>query len=467
MIRRIKIAFFVVAAILVSSLTMGGYEAPKEAKMQSKEDLYSQVELFSDAISVIRSEYVDEVDSKKAIYGALRGMLSSLDDFSQFMDQDEYVELTSEAKGEFGGIGVEISVKDGIITVITPMVGTPAELAGIKPGDKIVRINGKTTKDMRLSEAVKTMRGEPGTEITLTVWREKEEKVFDLSIKRAIIKIDSIKDAYLIEDKIGYIRLVEFQEKCAGELEAALKKLEGEGMDSLILDLRNNPGGLLESAIDISEKFIPKDGVIVSIKSRKSDQDAVYKSKGVLTHPSWPLIVLVNEGSASASEIVAGAVQDNKRGVVLGTKTFGKASVQTVIPLKDNSALRLTTAHYFTPSGKSINNQGIIPDVIIDFKEPEDKKKPLLDVFEKIGDGKEIIGELKIPGMENVAGPIDVSTLQWANDPSSGAAQGRDTKLKDGQSSKIGIGQRRRADRDNQLERAIDLMKAIKVYKKL
>jgi len=398
--KRFKIAFLVLAVMLVASLTMGGYEAPKEAKSQSKEDLYDQVELFSDAISVIRSEYVDEVDSRKVIYGALRGMLSSLDDFSQFLDQDEYRELTSEAKGEFGGIGVEITMKDGIITVITPMAGTPAESAGIKSGDKIVRINGKTTKDMRLSEAVKIMRGEPGTQIALTILREKEEKSFDVSIKRAKIKIDSIKDAYLIEGKIGYIRLVEFQERCARELETALKKLEGEGMESLILDLRNNPGGLLESAIDVSEKFIPKDGIIVSIKSRDSAQNAVYRSRGVLTHPSWPLVVLVNEGSASAAEIVAGAIQDNKRGVIMGAKTFGKASVQTVIPLKDNSALRLTTAHYFTPSGKSISNHGIVPDVAVDLEEPKaPKAKDLLP-------------------------------------------------------------------RDNQLERAIDLMKAIKVYTK-
>jgi len=422
--KRKRIAFFILAVMLITSLTMGRSEAPKDTKLPSKEDLYNQVELFSDAISVIRNEYVDEVDSKKAIYGALRGMLSSLDDFSQFMDQDEYKELTSEAKGEFGGIGVEITLKEGIITVITPMAGTPAELAGIKPGDKIVRINGSTTKDMRLSDAVKIMRGEPGTQITLTVWREKEEKVLDISIKRANIKINSIKDAYLIEGKIGYIRLVEFQEKCARNLEAALKALEGEGMDSLILDLRNNPGGLLESAIDISEKFIPKDEIIVSTKSRLPAQNAVYKSKGVLTHPSYPLIVLVNEGSASAAEIVAGAIQDNKRGLILGAKTFGKGSVQTVIPLKDSSALRLTTAHYFTPSGKSISNHGVIPDVAVDLEESESRKKPSSDIFEKMNDGKDAKGELKVPRPKEVAG------------------------------------------RDNQLQRAIDLMKAIKVYRK-
>jgi carboxyl-terminal processing protease len=420
--KNIKIVFFVLAVMLTASFTMGGYEAAKEVKAQSKEDLYNQVELFSDAVSAIRSEYVDEVDSKKVIYGSLRGMLSSLDDYSQFMDPDEYKELTSEAKGEFGGIGIEITLKDGIITVITPMAGTPAEYAGIKPGDKIVRINGNTTEDMRLSEAVKIMRGEPGTQVTLTIWREKEEKVLDVSIKRASVKVNSIGDAYLVDGKIGYVRVVEFQEKCARELETALKKLEDEGMDSLILDLRNNPGGLLESAIDVSEKFMPKDEVIVSTKSRNPAQNAVYKSGGVLTHPNYPIVVLVNEGSASAAEIVAGAIQDNKRGVILGAKTFGKASVQTVIPLKDNSALRITTARYFTPSGKSISHQGIIPDVSVDPEDLKDKDKASPDIFEKID---------------------------------------KDTKKTPKRSSS-----KKAIEKDAQLQRAIDLMKAIKVYKR-
>ncbi|MDP2929472.1 MAG: S41 family peptidase [Candidatus Omnitrophota bacterium] len=420
--RRLKTAFFVVAVMLTASLTMGGYETSKEAGSQSKEDLYNQIELFSDAISVIRSEYVEEVDSKKMIYGALTGMLSSLDDYSQFMDPDEYKELASEAKGEFGGIGVEITLKDGILTIITPMAGTPAEAAGIKPGDKIVKIDGKTTENMTLNDSVKIMRGEPGSRVTLTVWREKDEKILDVSIKRANIKIDSIKDAYLIDGKIGYIRLVEFQEHCARELEAALKKLENAGMDSLILDLRNNPGGLLESAIDVSEKFIPKDKIIVSTKSRSPSQNAVYRSAGILAHREYPLVVLVNEGSASASEIVAAAIQDNKRGVVLGAKTFGKGFVQTVIPLKDNSALKLTTASYLTPCGTSINKQGIIPDVVVEQEDLEEQKESSSDIFEKLGNNKE-------------------------------------AKKKDALT-----GSKQAGKRDNQLQRAIDLMKAIKVY---
>jgi carboxyl-terminal processing protease len=222
---------------------------------------------------------------------------------------------------------------------------------------------------MTINDAVKLMRGDPGTQIMLTVWREKDEKVLDIPIKRAIINITSVKDAYLIEGKTGYVRLIEFQEKAGRELEEALKRLEAQGMDALVLDLRNNPGGLLDAAIDVSEKFLPKDRVIVSTKGRNQSQDNTYKSSGRYLHPEYPIVVIVNDGSASASEIVAGALRDNKRAMLIGTKTFGKASVQTVMPLRDGSALKLTTALYHTPGGKSIMNQGVAPDVIVEPKE--------------------------------------------------------------------------------------------------
>lgn len=395
----------------MASLAIGGYEQARKDKSKAKEDLYSQVELFADAISVIRTDYVDETDPKKLIYGALKGMLGSLDDFSEFMEPEEYNQIKIEAKGEFGGVGIEISMREGVITIIAPITGTPAEAAGIKPGDKIIRINGKTTKDMTLEEAIKTMRGEPGTPLTLTIWREKDQKVIDVPMKRAMIKIESIKKAHLVEDKIGYIKLVEFQERTPRDLEEALVKLEKEGMDSFILDLRNNPGGLLETAVTVAEKFLPKDSIIVSIKGRVPEQNVVFKSSGKFPHPDYPIVVLVNEGSASASEIVAGAIQDHRRGVILGMKTFGKGSVQTVLPLKDGSALRLTTALYFTPSGRIIRNQGVIPDVVVEREELKAKNKDkaqAAEIFEKTEENPE---------------------------------------------------------RDNQLERAIDLMKALKVYR--
>ncbi len=352
-------------------------------KAKSDKNLYDQVELFADALSMAKSDYVEEVDSKKLIYGAMKGMMSSLDDYSQFMDPDEYKEIQVETKGEFGGVGIEISLREGVLTIITPLAGTPAEEAGLKPNDKIVKIDGKSTRDMTLNDSVKLMRGKPGTMLTLTIWREGAQNIFDVPIKRDIVKVHSIKEAEFISDKTGYIKLIEFQENTTQDLDAALKKLESQGMDSLILDLRNNPGGLLEGAVDVAERFLAKDQTIVSIKARDPAQGAVFKSTGRFVRPGYPLIVMVNDGSASASEIVAAAVKDNRRGITLGTKTFGKASVQTVLPLKDGSALRLTTALYLTPSGKLIKDEGITPDIVVEKVTPGQKKAPE-DIFEKL-----------------------------------------------------------------------------------
>jgi len=381
-IKKIWVIPAVVLAGLLASIAIAAVtDKAAVDKKKTRDDLYNQMELFADAVSIVRSDYVDEIDSKKLIYGAMRGMLESLDDFSQFLDPDEHNEIRLETKGEFGGVGIEIGMRDGILTVIAPISDTPAEAAGIRSGDKIVKINGKITKSFQLNEAVKEMRGVPGTIITLTIWREIEGKIFDVPLKRATITVHSIKNAKIIEDKIGYIKLVEFQENTPIDLDAALKKLEREGMNGLILDLRNNPGGLLDTSIDVSERFLPKDAVIVSIKSRDKSEDVTFKSGGRFAHLGYPMVILVNDGSASGSEIVASAVQDNKRGVVLGTKTFGKAFVQTVIPLKDGSALRLTTAAYLTPHGKLIRGQGIIPDIIV-LKDAGDKKK--VDIFERL-----------------------------------------------------------------------------------
>lgn len=419
-----------VIAILVSvaSIATCGFEktAADKDKTRTKEGLFQQIELFGDAISILRSDYVDEVDAKKLMYGALKGMLASLDDYSQFMEPDEYNEIRIETKGEFGGIGVEISLREGILTVVAPIAGTPAEAAGVRAADKIVKIDGKVTKNLSLNDAVKQMRGKPGTMVTLTVWREGEQNIFDVPIKRDTIKVRSIKKADLIEDKIGYIKLVEFQENTSRDLDEALKKLEAQGMDALILDLRNNPGGLLDGAVDVSERFLIKDRTIVSIKSRNPAESAVFKSSGRFVRPDKPMVVMVNEGSASASEIVAGAIKDNKRGIVLGKKTFGKASVQTVIPMKDGSALRFTTALYLTPSGRLIKNEGIVPDVVVDMESGQAKKGEDIDIFEKLEQDK-----AKKPVKEE------------------GAAKTEPEKPK---------------EKDSQLDAAVNLLKAIKVY---
>jgi carboxyl-terminal processing protease len=282
------------------------------------------------------------------------------------MDPGTYNELKTETEGKFGGLGIEITVKDGLLTVVTPIDDTPAWKVGVKSGDRIVKINDALTRDMTLTDAVKKMRGKVGESVKITVFRESENKILEFKIIRDIINIKGVREALILEKGIGYIRLSEFRENTLAEFNKALDSLSHEGMNALILDLRNNPGGLLESAVKISEKFIEKGKTVVTTKGRKPAQELVFASH--LEHPilNLPLVVLVNEGSASGSEIVAGCLQDYKRALIAGTKTFGKGSVQTVIPLSDGSALRLTTSKYFTPSGRAIHGLGINPDIVIE-----------------------------------------------------------------------------------------------------
>jgi len=357
---------------------------------EKENSIYEELPLLADTITIVQSDYVEEVDPQKLIYGALQGMLSSLDKHSQFMDPDTYKEMKVETKGEFGGLGIVITIKDDLLTIISPIDDTPAYKVGIKAGDKIIKIDGESTKDITLIDAVKKMRGKPGTQCMLTVLREGEQKFLEFTITRAIIKIESIKEAKVIEDKIGYIRLIEFQEKTPEELEKALKQLERKGIESLILDLRNNPGGLLNVAVKVADKFLPENEVIVSTRGRRPEQDIVFKSTSQGAHRDYPLIVLINEGSASASEIVAGAIRDHNRGMLLGHKSFGKGSVQTVIPLSDGSGLRLTTAKYFTPSGICIHDIGIEPDILVDLETKEEEEEK--EVLEK---KVEVVEELK------------------------------------------------------------------------
>ncbi len=430
---RKRIILSVGVFLLILAFTVGNgicVSPPKE----TKDDLYSQLELLTDAITLVRSDYVTEVKSKDLIYGALKGMLSSLDPYSQFMDPDTYNEIKVETEGSFGGLGIEISIKDGLLTIISPIEDTPAFKAGLKPGDRIVKINKESTKDITLIDAVKRMRGKPGTPVTLTILREKEKQLSDYTVVRDIIKIKSIKEAKLIEDKIGYIKLIEFQENSSKDLEDALDNLQKGGMDSLILDLRNNPGGLLNVAVEVSDKFLPADKMIVSTKGRLKNQNLEFKSTSRQKHLDFPMVILVNNGSASASEIVAGAMQDHKRGILLGVKTFGKGSVQTVIPLKDGSALRLTTSKYFTPSGRSIHDLGIAPDVVVELEESkEEKAEQPAAIFEKI------------------------KTQEQKFEPK----HEKESKDKEKISAET---EGKPQPYDNQLARAVDLIKGIKVY---
>jgi len=337
-----------------------------------QEALYEQVELLAEAITVIQTEYVDPVEPKKLIYGALKGMVESLDRHSQFLDPGAYAEMQVETKGEFGGVGLEITLaKDGVLTVIAPMDDTPAAKAGLAPQDKIVKIDGESTRGISLQEAVMRLRGRVGSKVSLTIFRETGDQLSEVSLTRAAIQIRSIREEPEVAPGIGYVRISEFQDNTPRDLENALEDLEKKKIpDGLILDLRNNPGGLLDVAVDVAGRFLPTGTLVVSTKSRIESQNQQFLSKS--HHPllDVPVVILVNGGSASASEIVAGALHDHHRAILMGSKTFGKGSVQTVIPLRDGSAVRLTTSIYYTPSGQAIHGKGLEPDVVVEQPPP-------------------------------------------------------------------------------------------------
>ncbi|MEW6214493.1 MAG: S41 family peptidase [Nitrospirota bacterium] len=338
---------------------------------------YEELKIFTEVLSIVRKNYVEDVKPKDLIYDALKGMLSSLDPHSGFMTPEAYKEMQVETKGEFGGIGIQIGIKDGMLTVIAPIEDTPAYRAGIKAGDKIIRINNEFTKDMGLHDAVRKMRGVPNTPVTITILREGWKETKDFTITREIIKIKSVKYR-LIEDGIGYIKISQFQEQTADDLSNAIEKLMEEKINAFILDLRNNPGGLLHSAVNVTSQFLPPGKLVVYTKGKTGERTEYNTEEGKPNY-TIPMVVLVNEGSASASEIVAGALKDWNRAVILGTQTFGKGSVQSVIPLSDGSGLRLTTARYYTPKGMSIQATGIVPDIVVRLKTKErDKGHPVL-----------------------------------------------------------------------------------------
>jgi len=326
--------------------------------------LYKQSGLFSECLDIIQSKYVDKPDAKKLTYGALKGLSGSLDPYSQFMDPQAFNELKADTLGKYGGLGMEISIKDGFPTVITPIEDTPAWRAGIKSGDRIIKINNEVTKDMSLTDTVSRLRGETGEKVDLTILREPEKKLLEFSLIRATIEIKGVKETKLLPGGIGYIRLAEFRDNSPEEIDVAIKKLtKAQG---LIIDLRNNPGGSLEAAIKIAERFIDKGKLIVYIRGRSVDQNENFYPNPKLPVLHMPLAILINEGSASGSEIIAGSFQYYKIAKVIGKKSFGKGCVQTIIPLKDGSALRLTTSRYFLPGGKAINGIGIEPDIAIE-----------------------------------------------------------------------------------------------------
>jgi len=330
--------------------------------ISAETDGYEDLKLFSEAYSYLQKNYVDPIKSKETIYGAVKGMLGSLDAHSSFMSPDEYKEMQIDTKGEFAGVGLQIGIRKKQFVVVSVLEGTPAERAGLKADDVILKVDKDVlNKEMRLVDAVKKMRGPKGTHVLLTVERGKESLIFDLV--RDMIQVKSV-TYKVLEPGIGYIQVAQFQEQTVPTLVRALSKLREEKIDALVLDLRNNPGGLLSSAQGVSEQFLERGKRVVSVQGRDGKKNEYFSNNA---HPvnDWTMAILVNEGSASASEIVSGALQDWGRGVVVGTPTFGKASVQTILPLSDGSAMRLTTARYYTPKGRSIQNKGIEPDIVV------------------------------------------------------------------------------------------------------
>ena len=357
-----KIATAALGVALAAGILLSG-PAPAGAQ-DSSSDTYRQLQLFGDVFERVRAEYVEEVGEEELIESAIRGMLSDLDPHSSYLDKDRFEDMQVQTEGKFGGLGIEVTMENGLVKVVSPIDETPAARAGLQAGDLIVALDGEPVMGLTLAEAVDQMRGEVGSDITLTV-RRGEQEPFEVTITRDTIKITSVRSETF--GKIGYIRITAFNEQTQPGLEeavATLKETLGEDAEGYVLDLRNNPGGLLEQAISVSNSFLDK-GEIVSTRSRDPEESQRYNAEGGRMLDGKPLVVLVNGGSASASEIVAGALQDHGRAIVLGTRSFGKGSVQTIIPLPGHGAMRLTTARYYTPSGRSIQAKGIAPDLVV------------------------------------------------------------------------------------------------------
>lgn len=431
-----------VISIVLICLAVGGllFFNSNTAQVEADtKDVYKQIEIFTEVLRQVEKNYVEPEDPQKLIYGAIKGMVQSLDPHSSFMTKEEYEELMTETKGSFSGIGIEITIKDKILTVVSPIEGTPAYEAGLKAGDKIIMVEGQSTQDMSLIEAVKKIRGPEGTPVKLTIAREGVDKPLEFSITRGMIPLKSVR-AYSLEPGIGYLRISNFQSNTAEDLSSALNDLEKDGaLKGLILDLRNNPGGLLAQAIDVSDLFLDS-GVIVSTKGRESANNIQATAHKDEKRRNYPIIVLVNGGSASAAEIVAGALQDNKRALILGTRTFGKGSVQSILPLSDGSGLRLTTARYYTPSGKSIQSSGITPDIEIPFIAPDETAPPSSSHF---------IRE------ENLKGHMPQETEHPKAAPEEGATEEKDGKVK------------MLLQKDNQVRQALQLLKSWSVFSKI
>ena len=358
-----------VTAVLVVNLAVGArlYSEEVRSAEADQETSYEMYALFSKVVEQVRANYVDAEKSTypELIEGALSGMLQSLDPHSQFMDEEAFTAMREDTAGQFGGLGITIGIKDSVLTVIAPMEGTPAFRAGLLSGDKIMEVDGESTEGLALEEAVKKLRGEPGTTVKVKIFRPRTQLMKEFELERAVINVPSIKDTRVLDGGIGYVRMLQFGESTARDLWEELEELEGQKVKAIILDLRSNPGGLLTAAVDVAQMFLRRGELIVFTRGRDNRMERSYRARARRTFPAVPMVVLINGFSASASEIVAGALQDNRRAILVGEKSFGKGSVQSVLPQDKGTAIRLTTAKYYTPSERVIHDNGIEPDIVV------------------------------------------------------------------------------------------------------
>jgi carboxyl-terminal processing protease len=367
-----KVLYGFLSLLLFFNLVVGVKVLTSNAVADSDDAGYENLTVFTRALQLIRQDYVDanKIGYRDLTYSALRGMLGSLDPHSQFMEPTDFRDMQDETRSEFGGLGIVVSTKDGVLTVVSPMEDSPGFRAGISPGDQILRINGTITEKMSLQDAINQLRGDPGQKVTLTIFRPSTKETRDYVLQREIIKVASVKDAKILDQsvtgnfKIGYVRVTQFNEPTAQELDQKLNELQAQGMQALVVDLRYNPGGLLTSAVDVSGLFLPPRTMVVYTEGRDASQRReYYTNKNEKQRPNFPMVLLVNSGSASGAEILAGALKDLNRAILVGETTFGKGSVQSVIQLPDGSALRLTTAKYYTPGKQVIHERGVLPNI--------------------------------------------------------------------------------------------------------
>lgn len=423
-----KLSVLLILGLLCTAQPAEAKKAPKAEKT----DTYEMLNLFGEVMERAKNSYVEEVDDKKLIESAINGMLVSLDPHSSYLDAQSFKYMNEQTKGKFGGLGIEVTMEQGVVKVVSPIDDTPASKAGLKPGDYIVNIDGENVMGMTLNDAVDKMRGKVGTKVKLNI-RRLNEKPFDVTLKREEIKIQSVKNDIKADD-VAYIRITSFSEDVDANVEKAVKKAQKElkgKLKGIVLDVRNNPGGLLDQAVGVSDLFLNQ-GEIVSTRSRNEEDTVRYSAKSGDITDGLPIVVLINDGSASASEIVAGALQDHKRAVILGEKSFGKGSVQTVVPLGKYGAMRLTTARYYTPSGRSIQAKGIEPDV-----------------------------EVHPAKVEEIVSAYNFSEAEYGNALKNESA---DKAAKDKKTDKKAKDKNEEWRKDYQLARAVDLVKALGIY---